>query len=307
MSRGILCPGPAQPERHLPEMSIKRHMCEWRPPHFSSRKGHRYPTFGYHLCVCVMCVCVCVCGCVYCTHARTHTHTHTHCARAHTHTMNARTHARAHTHARARTHAIMHTGKIQLAGLPEEGIEDAVRQALADLLGVDISQIVLPEQARRQQRRGAARTIVFEIVGDAAQAAELAADLKTGNLAAQLSSQLSQTYNMNISAQVSGGDVAETAEKRPEGEEWEEVDGQYLLRKCPQGFLLVNTTVELSMCRECDAATYSFRDSDGCNEQVHPTVCDTRDCTACPVGATCAKGSDEASRHFVPKALKVLC
>ena len=235
-----------------------------------------------------MCVCVCAC----CTHThivlRAHMHTHIH-------------------NERARTLTNAHTGEIELTGLPEEGGEDAIRQALADLLGVDISQIVLPEQARRQQRRAVARKFVFEIVGDTAKAAELAADLKTGNLAARLSSQLSQTYNMNISAQVSSGDVAETAEKRPEGEEWEEVDGQYLLRKCPQGFLLVNTTVELSMCRECDAGTFSFRDSDGCNEKVHPAVCNTRECTPCPVGATCAKGSDEASRHFIPKALKVFC
>jgi hypothetical protein len=214
-----------------------------------------------------------------------------------------------HAHIRctlARARANTNTGEIELAGLPEEGGEDAVRQALADLLGVDVSQIVLPESTRRRQRRAAARTIRFEITGDATKAAQLAADLQTGNLAAQLSSQLSQTYKMNITAQVSGGEVEEASEKRPEGEEWEEVDGQYILRHCPQGFLLVNTTVELSMCRECNAGTYSFSDSDACNEQVHPTVCDARDCSACPVGATCAKGSEETAwRHFVPKAVKV--
>jgi len=198
------------------------------------------------------------------------------------------------------------TGEIELTGLPEEGGEDAVRQALADLLGVDVSQIVLPEPTRRRQRRAAARTIRFEITGDATEAAQLAADLQTGDLAAQLSSQLSQTYKMNITAQVSGGEIEETSEKRPEGEKWEEVDGQYILRHCPQGFLLVNTTVELSMCRECNAGTYSFSDSDACNEQVHPTICDVRDCSACPVGATCARGSDESASHFVPKAVKVL-
>jgi hypothetical protein len=198
------------------------------------------------------------------------------------------------------------TGEIELTGLPEEGGEDAVRQALADLLGVDVSQIVLPEPTRRRQRRAAARTIRFEITGDATEAAQLVADLQTGDLAAQLSSQLSQTYKMNITAQVSGGEFEETSEKRPEGEKWEEVDGQYILRHCPQGFLLVNTTVELSMCRECNAGTYSFSDSDACNEQVHPTICDVRDCSACPVGATCARGSDESASHFVPKAVKVL-
>ena len=214
------------------------------------------------------------------------------------------------THARtqctlARVLAHTNTGEIELTGLPEEGGEDAVRQALADLLGVDVSQIVLPEPTRRRQRRAAARTIRFEITGDATEAAQLAADLQTGDLAAQLSSQLSQTYKMNITAQVSGGEIEETSEKRPEGEKWEEVDGQYILRHCPQGFLLVNTTVELSTCRECNAGTYSFSDTDACNEQVHPTICDVRDCSACPVGATCARGSDETAIHFVPKAVKV--
>ena len=202
-------------------------------------------------------------------------------------------------------HTQTHTGEIELAGLPEVCSDDAIREALAKLLKVDVSQIVLPESTRRRQRRAAARTIKFEIIGDATKATELAADLQAGNLAADLSKQLSETYKMNITAQVSSGDVAETAEKRPEGEEWEEIDGQYLLRKCPQGFLLVNTTVELSTCRECNAGTYSFSDTDACNEQVHPTICDVRDCSACPVGATCARGSDETAIHFVPKAVKV--
>ena len=335
MSRGLLCPGLVQPERRLPEMSFKCHMRKRRPAHFPSDKSHRYPNYVLYLCVCV-CVCVhtphthsykghgypmneCMCSCprsmcihevaprhTYARHTylrvcilivHTHTHTHTH---IHTHE-----HTHTHERARTRTRTHTHTGEIELAGLPEEGGEDAVRQALADLLGVDVSQIVLPEQTRRRQRRAAARTIKFEIIGDSTKATELAADLKTGNLAAKLSSQLSQTYKMNITAEVSGGDVAETSDKRPEGEAWEQVDGQYVLRKCPQGFLLVNTTVELSLCRECDAGTYSFGFSDGCKQHVYPTVCDTRDCTACPAGAICAKGSDEAAMHFVPKAVKV--
>ena len=335
MSRGLLCPGLVQPERRLPEMSFKCHMRKRRPAHFPSDKSHRYPNYVLYLCVCV-CVCthathaqlqrsrvshervyvfmsskyvhtrgsspthICkthILACVYINSAHTHTHTHTH---IHTHE-----HTHTHERARTRTRTHTHTGEIELAGLPEEGGEDAVRQALADLLGVDVSQIVLPEQTRRRQRRAAARTIKFEIIGDSTKATELAADLKTGNLAAKLSSQLSQTYKMNITAEVSGGDVAETSDKRPEGEAWEQVDGQYVLRKCPQGFLLVNTTVELSMCRECDAGTYSFGFSDGCKQHVYPTVCDTRDCTACPAGAICAKGSDEAAMHFVPKAVKV--
>jgi len=63
MSRGILCPGLAQPEGHLSEMSIKCHMCKRRPANFSSRKGYRYRTceYGFSLSLSLsLSVCVCV-------------------------------------------------------------------------------------------------------------------------------------------------------------------------------------------------------------------------------------------------------
>lgn len=193
-------------------------------------------------------------------------------------------------------------GEVQLAGLPEDGGKDAVRQALAKLLGVDVSQIVLPED----QRRTGTQTILFEIVGDATTAAALANDLKSGNLASKLSSQLSTQYKMNVSVEVSGGDVAEPTVKRPEGEVWEQVNGEYLLRKCPQGYLLINTTVALSACKECIPGSYSLNDLQACTYNSDGgLVCDTRDCTVCPAGATCSAGSSPARNHFVPKALQI--
>ena len=84
---------------------------------------------------------------------------------------------------------------------------------------------------------------MFQIIGDTANAAGLAVKLKTGNLAELLSSDLSETYNTNITARVSAADVEETSNK-PEGEKWVLVDGKYVLRACPLGFLLVNTTTE---------------------------------------------------------------
>lgn len=131
------------------------------------------------------------------------------------------------------------TGEVELSGLPEDGSDDQIREALAKLLKVDVSMIVLPDST--PARRSGARVIKFEIVGDTTQAAALAADLQSGSLASQLSSQLSADYGLNISAQVSGGNVQESTTKRPEGEEWEEVNGEYLIRKCPQGFLKVHT------------------------------------------------------------------
>ena len=175
-----------------------------------------------------------------------------------------------------------------------------MRQALADLLGVDISQLALSQGRRRSKPR----TIKFEIVGDAKMVAALSTELMSSNLASQLSSQLSTQYNMSVSAQVSGKIATPTA-RRPEGEVWQEVNGQYILRKCPRGFLLVNTTVELSFCKECIPGSYSFSDVDGCNQASQPPVCDTRDCTVCPAGALCAAGRNSADKHFIPKALQI--
>jgi len=197
------------------------------------------------------------------------------------------------------------SGQIQLAGIPEDGGDDAVRQMLADLLGIDISQINLGDSARRQQRRAGARTIVFEIVSDASSASNLAADLQSGNLAAQLSSQLSTQYNLNISVEVSGGEIASAGGGgNRQGESWNLVGGVYLLQACPVGYLLINTTVELSRCKECDAGKYSLSPTDGCNAMTQ--TCDMRECTGCPAGVTCSRGMHEAWTHFVPKPLYLL-
>jgi len=193
------------------------------------------------------------------------------------------------------------SGEIELTGLPEgkEG-EAAVRQALADLLGVDVSQIVLPE-AEADRRQQNARKVVFEITGTAGAAAALNDKIKSGALASQLSSQLSREYSLNVTVQVFEKPVDPLPEF-PEGS-WLEVGGAYLLQSCPQGYLLVNTTIELSLCKECLAGSYSFSFSDGCD--VEQGICDTRDCTPCPVGVTCSEGRLEGWKHFVPRAIRI--
>ena len=192
-----------------------------------------------------------------------------------------------------------------MAGLPEEGSDEVIREALANLLGIDVSMIKLPETSRRHHRRSDARRIQFEIVGDSkfieANADSLVADLKSGNLTAKLSSQLSQEYNMTIGVTISNNGVAEDSVQRPEGEDWEEVGGEYILRRCPLGYLKINTTVTLSTCKECEDGTYSLNFEDGCNA----VTCDTRDCTACPAGADCSRGSEPANKHFRPKAIRI--
>jgi len=132
------------------------------------------------------------------------------------------------------------SGEIELVGLPQDDGENALRQALADLLSVNVATVVLRDQTRRKQRlqQRQARTYSFEIVGDSKSAAALASVLVSSNLAEQLSSQLSNQYNMSIVTQF-GAEVAESTENRPEGEVWEEVGGEYWLRECPKGRLVV--------------------------------------------------------------------
>ena len=194
-------------------------------------------------------------------------------------------------------------GEVTLAGFPEEGGEDAVRQALADLLGVDVSQIVLPDQSRRHARRGTSRAIVFEILGDASQVASLTQIINSGNMASQLSSQLSDQYGMEITVEVSGNQVAQTSEKRPEGEEWVMVGGEYFLRACPRGFILVNTTVETQECRECAVGSFNIDPLRGCTSMGSTVRCDARPCSGCPEGVDCSSGSAPVWSHFVPKPL----
>ncbi len=193
--------------------------------------------------------------------------------------------------------------EVNLAGLPVEGGEDAVRQALADLLGVDVSQIVLPDQSRRHNKRGTTRAIVFEIVGDASRVVSLSQVINAGNLASQLSSQLSDQYGMEITVEVSGSQVAQTSEKRPEGEEWVMVGGEYFLQACPRGFVLVNTSVETQECRECAVGFFNIDPLRGCTAMGSLVRCDARPCSVCPEGVYCNRGSAPAWSHFVPKPL----
>ena len=178
-------------------------------------------------------------------------------------------------------------GQIELSGLPETGGEQAVLEALARALGVDPSYIVLPDQARRRRRRAASsRMIVFEIVGDASTAASVAANLQNDDVISQLSSNLLSTYP-NITVAVFG-EVSPDESSASAGEEWGIFDGIYYLRKCPPGHLLINTTVELSVRKECETGKYSFSYADGCNAMTQ--TCDMRECTVCPAGVTCSRG-----------------
>ena len=186
-----------------------------------------------------------------------------------------------------------------------------ILEALAVLLQVDSAQITqsLPGVAApvTAPARRLPRATGFAVILDSAAASVLQRNIEAGLVTAQLSALLRQSpYNLNVTSVVSFNSASAAA--GADGEVWEAMpDGTYLLKACPAGYLLVNSTLEAQTCVECDAQTYSRDATDGCkaDETEGAVVCAQRECTVCPVGVDCAKGSADPWRHFVPKALKI--
>ena len=135
----------------------------------------------------------------------------------------------------------------------------AVREALAVKLGVEVWQVTLPSQTRR-----AARTITFELLASREQLSRLSTQLEANGVA------LDQTEASVIGQQAAPGEV------------WEQVAGEFLLRECPPGHQLINTTtygqldIDGQRCRRCENNFYII-------DQLHP-------CMRCPEGASCPDG-----------------
>jgi len=181
-------------------------------------------------------------------------------------------------------------GSLEIEGDPNN--LDAIVASLAKSLGVDPSKLVLGEI--KLARRGSLQ-IQFQIFVDEKDVSSLSEKLASDDLVSALADNLA---SMNISATVSTM-VTETAiTKKREGEDWVLRDGTFLLVSCAPGFLLVNTTTDTQECKECEIGKFSLSYTEGCG-----LTCDNRDCTACPDGVQCNKGSSEAWKHFVPKAL----
>ena len=125
--------------------------------------------------------------------------------------------------------AVKVTGELELE-LPDGSTGETIKQALALELGVDMLLIVLPDQARR----ASVQKITYEIVGSSEEIAAIAQDLASKGVVVE---------------------SEEVGQQIPEGEQWlREPDGSYKLSKCPQGFLLVNTT---GTCRALQLCTRS--------------------------------------------------
>ena len=174
-------------------------------------------------------------------------------------------------------------GAQQVVGSVEMELLDGavgLQQAMALKFGVETWQLKVLSQQRRQsstgehpikynddvrERRRSTATVSFEIVADPAQMAEIERSL------AAIGVELEKPKSV-------GPEVAA-------GEVWEEVDGQFLLRLCPPGNRLINTTstadgdvldVNNQRCSKCLPNTYIV-------DPLGP-------CIKCPAGATCPDG-----------------
>jgi hypothetical protein len=152
-------------------------------------------------------------------------------------------------------------------------------QALAELLGIDKSLIVFLDNARR------ATTVAFRIYGSPEQIVRVTSALADpSSLATGLSAQLEASYNISVMPVVYEPKwMQDIAVRTPIGERWEEVGGQYLLRSCGEGRLLVNNTLDDQQCMPCKPMTYTLSGTFGCGA----TACFPRECRKCPKGATC--------------------
>jgi predicted outer membrane repeat protein len=144
--------------------------------------------------------------------------------------------------------------------LPDDG-DDGVLQALADKLGVKAWQVtVLSQQPRRHSTRAAMRgagpttlataqrrrtiTVSFELVADEAQMEKLAVSLPA--LGVKL------------------GEIKPIGPQIAAGEVWEEINGVYMLRKCPPGFKIISTPIEMQKCSPCGKGKYIIEGSTDC-------------------------------------------
>jgi hypothetical protein len=171
---------------------------------------------------------------------------------------------------------------------------EAIVRSLAAALGVDQSMIVLGDvgKARRGQYQ-----ISFQIFADDSLAEAISQNMGDNFM----SSFTSKLLEEGVTATITPVFKPVNREKKREGEVWELEDGEYVLKSCPVGFLLINSTIETQTCKECETGTYTISYDYGCDSQTK--LCDNRACLPCANGATCRKGSSPVWEHFVPNPL----
>ena len=150
----------------------------------------------------------------------------------------------------------------------DDSSDDTVREVLAAKLGIQVlwHVIILPQARRRRSSGG--HTIAFELVGDSVQMAGYYA-------------QITAMGAVVVNQEAVGPAVSDD-------EVWEEdTEGQFLLRSCPRGHQLINTTddgvldINAQHCSTCGVTTYII-------DSLHT-------CMPCPKGASCLDGASFVS------------
>jgi hypothetical protein len=182
---------------------------------------------------------------------------------------------------------------------------DSIVACFAAALGIDRSLLVLRDAAVPSRR--ARLEMLFEIFLHEMQLQDLLQKMSSPDLESVMSTSLSA---QNIIAKVTPVVSEVKISTEAKGEVWEFKEGVYILRSCPRGFLLINTTLETQECKECEAGTFSFYSEHGCKVAAASGSgwiggCDSRACITCADGATCSRGSTASWKHFVPKALQL--
>jgi hypothetical protein len=183
-------------------------------------------------------------------------------------------------------------GSLSIVG-DSSDVDDIVR-SLAASLGVEASIIVLGDvsEARRGQLK-----LFFQIFADESTAEEILRRMDDGFM---------KTFTANlaeagINATITPDLKPVTKEKKREGEVWKLENRKYVLKSCPVGFLLINSTIETQTCKECETGTYAISYDYGCDAKAK--LCESRACLPCANGATCNRGSSPLWEHFLPKPL----
>ena len=156
--------------------------------------------------------------------------------------------------------------------------EQLALEALAACLGVDKALIVLSGNGARRA------TVQFQIHASSEEMLRITAALEDpDSVSAGMSAQLAASHNISVTFTVSPATAVQQAGTGAsrEGEVWEEVDGQYMLRACGEGSLLVNSSLEDQECMACLPKTYTLSPLDGCGA----VACFPRECRKCPKGA----------------------
>ena len=119
----------------------------------------------------------------------------------------------------------------------------AILDSLALMLGLDPNLLELENAGSTGSRRAAqAMVISFKVYATPEQMAQLDAALNDPSLASRMGADL-QSRGVSVDVQpVEISSIADAVIR--EGEVWAPVDGVYMLKDCPRGFLLINTTVE---------------------------------------------------------------